>query len=53
MTFGTAITVADWTKLDASGTEITPTSSHTIIQVVEVDSANKPVGHGIAKLNIG
>lgn len=53
VTFGTAITVADWTKLDASGTEITPTSSHTIIQVVEVDSANKPVGHGIAKLNIG
>lgn len=51
--FGTAITTSEWTKLDASGTEITPTSSHTIVQVVEVDSTNKPVGHGIAKLNIG
>lgn len=53
VTFGTAITTSAWTKLEASGVEISPTSSHTIIQVVEVDSASKPVGHGIAKLNIG
>jgi hypothetical protein len=51
--FGTAITTSGWTKLDASGVEITPTSSHTLIQVVEVDSESKPVGHGIARLNIG
>lgn len=51
--FGTAITTSGWTKMDASGVEITPTSSHTLIQVVEVDSESKPVGHGIARLNIG
>lgn len=53
VTFGTAITTSAWTKLDASGTEITPTASHTLVQVVEVNSESKPVGHGIAKLNIG
>lgn len=53
VTFGTAITTSAWTALSASGTEITPTSSHTLVQVVEVDSDSKPVGHGIAKLNIG
>lgn len=53
VTFGTAISTSAWTKLDASGAEITPTSSHTLIQVVEVDSESKPVGHGVAKLNIG
>lgn len=51
--FGTAITPASWTELTSSGMEITPTSSHTVIQVVEVDGDNKPVGRGIAKLHIG
>ena len=53
VTFGTAIETSAWTKLDASGAEVTPTSSHTLIQVVEVDAEGKPVGHGIARLNIG
>jgi hypothetical protein len=53
VTYGTAITTSAWTKLEASGTEITPTSSHTIVQVVEVDSSNKPVGVGLSRLNIG
>jgi hypothetical protein len=53
VTYGTAITTSAWTKLEASGTEITPTSSHTIVQVVEVDSNSKPVGHGLSRLNIG
>ena len=51
--FGTAITPASWTELTSSGLEITPTSSHTMIQVVEVDSDNKPVGRGVAALHIG
>lgn len=53
VTFGTAIETSAWTRLDASGAEVTPTSSHTLIQVVEVDAEGKPVGHGIARLNIG
>lgn len=53
VTYGTAITTAAWTELTASGVEITPTSGHTLIQVVEVDSDGKPLGHGAAKLNIG
>lgn len=53
VTFGTAIDTGAWEKLDASGVEISPTSSHTLVQVVEVDGDNKPVGHGIAKLNVG
>ena len=51
--FGTAITPASWTELTSSGLEITPTSSHTMIQVVEVDGDNKPVGRGVAALHIG
>jgi hypothetical protein len=51
--FGTAITPGDWTALAASGTEITPTSTHTRVRVVEVGTDNKPVAYGDAKLNIG
>jgi len=51
--YGTAITPASWTELTANGLEITPTSGHTAIRVVEVDSANKPIGAGTAALNIG
>lgn len=50
--YGDALTTG-WTDLAASGTIITPTSSHTIIQVAELDSAGKAVGHGVARLNIG
>lgn len=53
VTFGTAITVANWTELTANTTEITPTSGHTAVRVVEVDSASKPIASGDAILNIG
>lgn len=52
-TYGQAMTKTGWTALTASGMEITPTSSHTLIEVVELDSADKPLGYGVAKLNIG
>lgn len=52
-TFGSAITTANWTELTALSTEITPSSGHKFIRVVEVDSANKPIGVGTGKLNIG
>ena len=50
---GTAITTSAWTQLTASGTEITPTSGHTVVRVVEVDAADKPIAVGDAVLNIG
>ena len=53
VTYGTAITTANWTALSSNGLEITPTSGDTVVAVVEVDSAGKPVGYGKAVLNIG
>ena len=53
VTSGTAITPANWTALTSNTTEITPTGTHKYIRVVEVDSNNKPVSTGDAKLNIG
>jgi N4-gp56 family major capsid protein len=49
-TYGTAITVANWTEVTANGAQITPVSGATVVRVVEVDSANKPiaVGTGVA-----
>ena len=53
--FGDSITAGSggWTALTANGLEITPTSSHTLVQVVELDGNGKAVGEGRAKLNIG
>lgn len=53
VTYGTAITVADWTELTANGLEITPTTGHTMVKVVEVDSSNNPIAEGTAKIYIG
>lgn len=53
VTYGTAITTDSWKELTANEMEITPTSGHTIVRVVEVDSANKPIAVGDAVLNIG
>lgn len=50
---GTAITAEAWTAMADVTTEITPTSGHKYVRVVEVDSSNKPVGFGDAILNIG
>ena len=53
VTAGTAITTTAWTLLNGNSLTFTPTSGHTAIRVVEVDSANKPVAVGDAKINIG
>ena len=50
---GTAITTSAWTALNVNSLTFAPASGHTAIRVVEVDSANKPVAVGDAKLNIG
>lgn len=53
VTHGTAITTSAWTELTANGLEITPTSGHAYVRVVEVDSANKPIAVGTANINYG
>lgn len=53
VTAGTAITPASWTELTENGLEITPTAGHGFIRVVDVDTANKPLGFGDAILNLG
>lgn len=53
VTVGTAITTSGWTELTQNGLEITPTSGHKYIRIVDVDSANKPLAVGDAVLNIG
>lgn len=53
VTYGTAITTSAWTELTAAATEITPGSGKTMVRVVEVDSASKPIAFGDAHLNIG
>lgn len=53
ITFGSAITTANWTELTTPATEITPTSGHTMVRVVDVDANNKPISFGDAPINIG
>lgn len=53
VTYGTAITTSAWTQLTSNGLEITPTSGHKYVRVVEVDSNNKPIAMGDSILNIG
>lgn len=53
VSYGSAITAANWTELTSSGVEITPTSGHKYIRVVEVDADDEPVAYGDAVLNIG
>ena len=53
VTAGSAITASDWTELTTNGSEITPTSGHKFIRVVDVDAADKPLAVGDAILNIG
>ena len=50
---GTAISTDAWTLMADPSAEITPTSGHKFVRVVEVDSTNKPVSVGDALLNIG
>lgn len=51
--YGTAITPSEWTELTSNSMEITPTSSHLFVRVVEVDASNKPLAVGTNVLNIG
>ena len=55
VTYGSAITTGEWTQLTSNGEEITPTggASDTVVAIVEVDSADKPLAYGRAALNIG
>lgn len=53
LTYGSAITTANWTEVTSNPMEIQPTSTHTAIRVVSVDSNNKPIASGDAILNIG
>ena len=53
VTYGTAVSVDSWTKLESNSLQFAPTGGHTVIRVVEVDASNKPVAVGDAKLNIG
>ena len=53
VTYGTAVTIGDWTELTGSEMEITPETGHTVVRVVEVDGENKPIAVGDAMLNIG
>lgn len=49
ITHGTAL--SGWANV-TNGQAITPGSGNTLIMVAEVDGANKPVGFGIAKINM-
>lgn len=51
--YGTAITTSEWTELTGNGKEITPDTGDTVVRVVEVDAADKPIAAGTASLNIG
>ena len=59
ITFGSAITTSAWTEMkDASNNpinhvEITPTATHTVARIIEVDSASKPIAYADVPLNIG
>ncbi len=53
LTYNSAITTGNWTELTAAATEITPTSGHKYVRVVDVDASDKPLAFGDAVLNIG
>ena len=52
VTYGTAITTSSWTELTAASVEVSG-GANTVVRVVEVDSASKPIAVGDAVLNIG
>ncbi len=53
VTYGTALTVSEWTALSSNRLEIKPASGHTAVRVVEVDADNMPIAIGDAILHIG
>ena len=52
VTYGTAITTSSWTELTAASVEVSG-GGNTVVRVVEVDAASKPIAVGDAVLNIG
>lgn len=53
VTYGTAITTSAWTELASGSVEITPSTGHLFVRVVEVDESGKPLAVGTNVLNIG
>ena len=53
VSYGTAVTIASWTELDADSKELTPASGMKFIRVAELDAENKPIAAGTTVLNIG
>ena len=53
VTFGTAITVSNWTAMTGAAEEITPATGDTLVRVVEVNGSGEPIACGDAILNIG
>lgn len=52
VTYGTAITTSSWTELTAASVEVSG-GGNTVVRVVEVDAASKPIAVGDAVLNVG
>lgn len=53
VTYGTAITDANWTALAASGTEVAAASGKTVVAVVEIGTDKKPLAYGTSVINAG
>ena len=49
VTYGTAITASAWTALAGSGAAVAADAG-SVVAVVEVDSAGKPLGYGTAEV---
>lgn len=50
--YGTAPTSGDFTAMDTNPITITPTTGHTVVRVVELDSNGKAVAYGDALINL-
>ena len=53
VSYGSAISVSDWTELSGGKQEITPASGHSVVRVVEVDADGMPIAVGDAIVHIG
>ena len=53
LTYGTAVTIADWTEMSADSVELTPASTMKFVRVAELDASNKPIAAGTTVLNVG
>ena len=53
VTYGSAISAADWQQMTGSSVEITPAAGDSVVRVVEVDADGMPIAMGDAMLSIG